>query len=178
MSESEYSCDDCCCCVVEDSLFINNNTPSYNRYKYNPATNFTGCIRCGCSAEKDEYGDRICYCATCRHIGGCFRIVFKKNTECITCGCSAEKDEYGDRICYCATCKDNGGCIIGPIAKKMNEEEEEDDDDKDALCQLRKVYDRERFCKCTFGDFENVCSDCEQTINKILEDISKNMNFI
>jgi len=76
----------------------------------------TECITCGCSAEKDKYGDRICYCATCKYRGGCIIVQWNKPkpiiTECITCGCSAEKDEYGDRICYCATCKERGGCII------------------------------------------------------------------
>ena len=80
----------------------------------------TECITCGCSAEKDEYGDRICYCATCKYRGGCIIIKWNKSLlkECITCGCSAEKDEYGDRICYCATCKDNGGCIS--VVKSIN----------------------------------------------------------
>ena len=80
----------------------------------------TECITCGCSAEKDEYGDRICYCATCKDRGGCINVQWNKSPlkECITCGCSAEKDEYGDRICYCATCKDNGGCIS--VVKSIN----------------------------------------------------------
>ena len=91
----------------------------------------TECITCGCSAEKDEYGDRICYCATCKERGGCIIIKFNKfkpiHRECITCGCSAEKDEYGDRICYCASCKERGGCIIKfnnfkPINTQFNED--------------------------------------------------------
>ena len=180
----EIECDLDCGCNrkdIEDSFTIN-NTASYSKYKYDPIS-FTGCIRCGCSAEKDEYGDRICYCATCRHIGGCFRIEYKKNMECITCGCSAEKDKYGDRICYCATCKYNGGCIFRPkIVNEEEENEEEDDEeekkDDEPLNRLKKVYDRERFCKCIFGDFENVCSDCEKNINMILEKISETINFI
>jgi len=41
--------------------------------------NIKECITCGCSAEKDEYGDRICYCATCKELGGC--IIDVKNDE-------------------------------------------------------------------------------------------------
>ena len=169
------SCDECDFdCQLDCGCNRNDIEASFMPPKKIVQNNFIGCIRCGCSAEKDEYGDRICYCATCRHIGGCFRIEFKKNMECVTCGCSAEKDSFGDRICYCATCKYNGGCILRP---KRVKEEEEEDVKYDSLSQLKKVYDRERFCKCLFGDFENVCSDCEKNINMILENVSKTLNF-
>jgi len=65
--------------------------------------------------------------------------------------------------------------------EEENEEEDDDEEekeDKEPLYQLKKVYDRERFCKCIFGDFENVCSDCEKNINMILEKISETINFI
>ena len=72
----------------------------------------TECLTCGCSAEKDEYGDRICYCDTCKARGGCFilQLAQKKKPGCLRCGCSQTKDEYGDRVCYCDTCQ-NYGCI-------------------------------------------------------------------
>jgi len=31
------------------------------------------CRTCGCSAERDDYGDRICWCDTCQYWGGCWR---------------------------------------------------------------------------------------------------------
>ena len=34
------------------------------------ATYDSGCMYCGCSAEKDDVGDRICYCDSCS-LSGC-----------------------------------------------------------------------------------------------------------
>jgi hypothetical protein len=84
------------------------------------------CMTCGCSAEKDRYGDRICFCDSCSVKGGCFIVEYKPapRKECRTCGCSAEKDRYGDRICGCDSCKKEGcvSTIESPIESPIEPE--------------------------------------------------------
>lgn len=102
------------------------------------------CLTCGCSAEKDKFGDRICFCDTCKVRGGCFVVKYKA-PGCLICGCSAEKDSYGDKICYCDSCK-NTGCKKDDTENKESiyfDEEEEDDficyaDDCHCDCEKKK----------------------------------------
>ena len=60
------------------------------------------CIRCGCSSELDDEGERICFCNTCKDTG-CSSVV-----PCSKCGCSRERDNEGERVCFCDTCKITG----------------------------------------------------------------------
>jgi hypothetical protein len=89
-------------------------------------------MTCGCSAEKDSYGDRICGCDTCKVKGGCFIFELKvpklqRKKECRTCGCSAEKDSYGDRICGCDSCKKDG-CLATLDTDTIDTDTNDEDD--------------------------------------------------
>jgi hypothetical protein len=95
------------------------------------------CTICGCSGEKDVYGDRICFCDTCEVNGGCYMVIYQlpKNNiiECVTCGCSAEHDKYGDRLCYCDTCKISG-CKIQQQQEDKEQKEEQQCLDEQCTC--------------------------------------------
>ena len=86
------------------------------------------CAVCGCSKERDEGGERVCWCDSC-WTAGCNRfesyeeyqysveLIFKRreaqSKRCKVCGCSTEKDEEGERVCWCDSCCATG-CNSNP----------------------------------------------------------------
>ena len=73
-----------------------------------------GCVQCGCSEERDEGGDRRCWCDSCQK-SGCRMARPMVGPQCVKCGCSSEWDADGERVCWCSTCMGDvgGGCVYG-----------------------------------------------------------------
>jgi hypothetical protein len=74
------------------------------------------CVVCGCHRHFDSYGDRICWCDSCRDIELPWEMIrslrLKNNIyyisdeddHCAICGCRQHVDDVGDRTCWCDAC--------------------------------------------------------------------------